>query len=87
MDHLIAEKNENNKDSQKGQVTLKKNILKKIWAQNMLLYFINRIVSNSTSAKNLKLHSQLSALCYIPVRSTKIYPRTVASRIEINPRG
>jgi hypothetical protein len=28
-DHLMAEKNENNKDSQKGQVTPKKNILKK----------------------------------------------------------
>jgi hypothetical protein len=26
MDHLMAEKNENNKDSQKGQVTPKKNI-------------------------------------------------------------
>jgi hypothetical protein len=24
MDHLMAEKNKNNKDSQKGQVTLKK---------------------------------------------------------------
>ncbi len=28
MDHLMAENNENNKDSQKGQVTPKKNILK-----------------------------------------------------------
>jgi hypothetical protein len=26
IDHLMAEKNENNKDSQKGQVTPKKNI-------------------------------------------------------------
>jgi hypothetical protein len=26
MDHMMAEKNENNKDSQKGQVTPKKNI-------------------------------------------------------------
>ncbi len=29
MDHLMAEKNENNKDSQKGQVTLKKHLKKK----------------------------------------------------------
>ncbi len=29
MDHLMAEKNENNKDSQKGQVTPKKKYLKK----------------------------------------------------------
>jgi hypothetical protein len=29
MDHLIAEKNENNKDSQKGQVTPKKNLKNK----------------------------------------------------------
>jgi hypothetical protein len=26
MDHLMAEKNENNKDSQKGRVTPKKNL-------------------------------------------------------------
>jgi hypothetical protein len=29
MDHLMAEKNENNKDSQKGQVTPKKYLKKK----------------------------------------------------------
>jgi hypothetical protein len=30
MDHLMAEKNENDKDGQKGQVTPKKNIIEEL---------------------------------------------------------
>ncbi len=35
MDHLMAEKNENNKDSQKGQVTPKKNFKNQNEAQQV----------------------------------------------------
>jgi hypothetical protein len=41
IDHLMAEKNENNKDSQKGQVTPKKNIYKKNFLDKRLTIMNN----------------------------------------------
>ncbi len=38
IDHLMAEKNENNKDSQKGQVTPKKYLKKKYL--NIYIYIV-----------------------------------------------
>jgi hypothetical protein len=48
MDHLMAEKNENNKDSQKGQVTPKKYLKKKQkWLKNANLVMFTMVYSKS----------------------------------------